>query len=76
MFETTTSFDECGFQASHEDGVLVFSNKVSSEPGNNFGLLFGPIPAFSFDISCKFHDVRNFLKQVKKQFSNDLVQKV
>ena len=59
-FTISSTYDDCGFQATHENGVLTFSNKVvSDQADNNFGLILGR-GTFSFDVSCKFADQRKF----------------
>ena len=68
-FTINSTFDDCGFKATHENGVLIFSNTVSNQPGNNFGLLLGPLTSISFDVSCKFFDQRKFWKLIRKDCS-------
>ena len=59
-FSITSNFDECDFEATHENGVLTFSNTiVGQELENNFGLYLGGSTT-SFTVSCKFLDQRNF----------------
>ena len=60
-FVISSGYDDCGFQATHQNGVLTFSNTIiGQESENTNGLLLGS--AISFTVSCKFFDQRKFLK--------------
>ena len=51
-FRINSTFDNCGFQKRHENGVLIFSNSII---GRNSFLLGEET---SFVVSCKFMDHR------------------
>ena len=57
-FAINASLDDCGFEASHENGVLTFSNTiVGEESENDLGIILGN--SASFTVSCQFVDERN-----------------
>ena len=51
-FKLNSTFDDCGFEQRHENGVLTFSNSIVGRDS----LLLGE--ETSFVVSCKFMDQR------------------
>ena len=51
-FSISSSFDDCGFQTKHENGILTFSNSIVGQDSLFLG------KETSFVVSCQFMDER------------------
>ena len=75
-FTLDSTFENCGFEATHENGVVTFSNTITGDNVANNGdgptLYMGS--SVSFTVSCQFFDQSSISSQVELEgadFSGD-----